>query len=70
MNVLVVGKVYVEGFALHIAERFLTWVARWCDSTRGLRYSATGRGLGYRISQVRQLIYSAGANIRALRAPG
>jgi hypothetical protein len=69
MNVLLVGKFYVEDFALHIAET-LSDMGRAVVRFEGPPLSATGTGLGYRISQVRQLIYSTGANIPALRAPG
>jgi spore maturation protein CgeB len=68
MNVLVVGKFYVEGFALHIAETCSDMGHAVLRFDPGPSPSASGRGLRHRISQFRQLIYSTTTKIPVLRA--
>src|SRR5262249_940799 len=68
MNILVVGKFHVEGFALHIGETLsdMGHMVHRFDPGPPLR--ATGRPLAYRINQLRQLVHSTIASVPTFRA--
>ncbi|MGX1308044.1 spore maturation protein CgeB [Amorphus suaedae] len=68
LTILVIGKFYAEGFALHIAE---TLVDMGHDVRRfepGLRTSRLPGRAGQRVDQVRGLIHTASDNLPAIRA--
>ncbi len=68
MNILVIGKFYTEGFALHIAETLEMMgndVARFEPGVRSGRF---GGALGHRIDQVRGVIYTATDGLPRIRA--
>lgn len=67
VNILVVGKFYTEGFALHIAE---TLTAMGHDVRRfepGFPYGRAGGRLGHQVEQLRGVIRSATDNLPAVR---
>ncbi|HEY3488863.1 MAG TPA: glycosyltransferase [Candidatus Deferrimicrobiaceae bacterium] len=68
MNILVVGKYYAEGFALHIAET----LSRMGHAVRrfepGYRAHRLGAGLGRRVDQVGEAVHGATDNVPAIRA--
>jgi spore maturation protein CgeB len=67
MNILIIGKFYTEGFALHIAET----LAMMGHSVRrfepGFKAPQTG-ALWHRLNQVRGVIHSATDKVPAMRA--
>jgi spore maturation protein CgeB len=68
MNILVIGKFYTEGFALHIAE---TLVGMGHDVLRfepGFLSGRIGGRVGHRLDQVRGVIHSATDAIPEIRA--
>ena len=68
MNILVIGKFYTEGFALHIAET----LAGMGHSVRrfepGFRSGRIGGRFGHRLDQVRGVIHSATDSLPSVRA--
>jgi len=68
MNILVIGKFYTEGFALHISEALtaLGHVVRRFEP--GLSASRIGGRVGYRLDQVRSVIHSSTDNLPVVRA--
>jgi spore maturation protein CgeB len=68
MRILVIGKFYIEGFALHIAET----LAEMGNTVRrfepGFRSGRIGGTLGHRINQVRGVLYTNSDGIPAIRA--
>src|SRR3546814_862619 len=68
MKILVIGKFYTEGFALHIAE---TLDAMGHDVRRfepGLRAKPSRGNLGRRLAQVRGTLYSSSDSLPFVRA--
>jgi spore maturation protein CgeB len=68
MNILVIGKFYTEGFALHIAE---TLSGMGHDVKRyepGFRSALFGGSFGRRLDQVRGVIHSSSDSLPAVRA--
>lgn len=68
MNILVIGKFYTEGFALHIAETLV-------DMGHGVRRFEPGFGagriggqFGHRLNQIHGVLYSATDSVPAMRA--
>lgn len=68
VRILVVGKFYVEGFALHIAETLAAMGHTVSRFEPGLRTGRLGSRLGKRINQVRQTVYMATDNLPQVRA--
>lgn len=68
MNILVIGKFYSEGFALHIAET----LAAMCHAVRrfepGIRSDWIGGKTGYRIDKVRRVLFETTDNLPTIRA--
>ena len=68
MNILVIGKFYTEGFALHIAE---TLTGMGHDVKRfepGFKSARFGGRFGHRLDQVRSVIHSSSDSLPAVRA--
>lgn len=68
VNVLVIGKFYTEGFALHIAETLASMghsVRRFEPGSRSQRLR--GR-LGHRVDQVRRVVHSSSDGVPQVRA--
>lgn len=59
MNILVIGKFYTEGFALHIAETLVGMGHSVCRFEPGFRSGRVSGHLGRRVDQVRGVIHSA-----------
>lgn len=68
MNILVIGKFYTEGFALHIAETLSTMGHAVRRFEPGFRSGRLGGKLGHRIDQVRGVLYTSSDGIPAIRA--
>lgn len=68
MNILVIGKFYTEGFALHIAESLTALGHLVRRFEPGSRSGRIGGPIGYRLDQVRSVIYSSTDNLPAVRA--
>lgn len=68
MNILVVGKFYTEGFALHIAESLadLGHVVRRFEP--GFRSQRTKGKLGHRLDQIRGVIHSSTDGVPPIRS--
>ena len=68
MNILVIGKFYTEGFALHIAETLAVMghVVRRFEP--GFRSGRLAGKLGYRIDQACGVLYTNSDGIAAIRA--
>jgi spore maturation protein CgeB len=68
MNILVVGRFYVEGFALHIAETLtaMGMVVRRFEP--GLKSATRKSTFGQRVDQVRETLYSASDGLPKIRA--
>jgi spore maturation protein CgeB len=68
MNILVIGKFDIEGFALHIAETLLTMGHNVGRFEPGVRTGGIGGKFGHRIDQVRTVLYTSSDGIPAIRA--
>jgi spore maturation protein CgeB len=68
MNILVIGKFYTEGFALHIAETLTTMGHGVRRFEPGIRSGRIGGLFGQRMNQVRGVIHSATDNVPAVRS--
>ena len=68
MNILVVGKFYPEGFALHIAETLTNMGHTTRSFEPGIKGGRLGGRLGHRLDQVRGVIHSATDNVPDIRA--
>ena len=68
MNILVIGKFYIEGFGLHIAETLMEMGHTVRRFEPGLRSGGVGGSLGHRIAQVRGVLYANSDGIPAIRA--
>ncbi len=68
MNVLIIGKFYTEGFALHIAETLSEMGHTVRRFAPGLQVGRLGGKLGHRIDQVRGVLYANSDGIPAIRA--
>lgn len=68
MNILVIGKFYTEGFALHIAESLSAMGHTARRFEPGFRSGRIGGKLGHRIDQVRGMLYTSSDGIPAIRA--
>ena len=68
MNILVIGKFYTEGFALHIAETFDSMGNTVCRFEPGFRSNRIGGRIGHRLDQVRGVIHSSSDSIPKIRA--
>lgn len=68
MNILVIGKFYTEGFALHIAETLAVMGHTVRRFEPGFRSGRIGGQLGHRIDQVRGVLYTSSDGIPAIRA--
>lgn len=68
MNILVIGKFYTEGFALHIAETLAAMGHGVQRFEPGLRSNRIGGRLGHRLDQMRGVVYSAMDGVPAVRA--
>jgi spore maturation protein CgeB len=68
MNILVIGKFYTEGFALHIAETLtgMEHIVRRFEP--GFKSNRIGGRIGHRLDQVRGVIHSASDSISSIRA--
>ena len=68
MNILVVGKFYAEGFALHIAETLTAMGHAVRRFEPGYRSRQGGGLVGHRLDQVRGVIHSSTDNLPLFRA--
>lgn len=68
MNILVIGKFYSEGFALHIAESLVSMGHSVKRFEPGFRSGRIRGRVGHRLDQIRGTIYSSTDNIPAVRA--
>ncbi len=68
MKILVIGKFYTEGFALHIAETLPIMGHSVRRFEPGFQSGRLGGKLGHRIDQVRGVMYSSSDGIPAIRA--
>lgn len=68
MNILVIGKFYTEGFALHIAETLLAMGHAVRRFEPGFRLGRLSGKLGHRIDQVRGVLYTSSDGVPAIRA--
>lgn len=67
MNILVIGKFYIEGFALHIAEIFVDMDHNVRHFEPGLRSGQAGGHISHRLKQVRSVVYAATDNLPIIR---
>jgi spore maturation protein CgeB len=68
LNILVIGKFYTEGFALHIAETLAVMGHAVRRFEPGLQAGRLGGKLGHRIDQARGVLYNNSDGIPAVRA--
>jgi spore maturation protein CgeB len=68
MNILVIGKFYIEGFALHIAESLIEMGHTVRRFEPGFQSARLGGKLGHRIDQIRGVLYANSDGIPAIRA--
>src|SRR5437016_4568337 len=68
MNILVIGKFYAEGFALHIAETLVTMGHTVKRFEPGLQSNRMGEHFGFRVNQVRDFLFAATDGIPSVRA--
>lgn len=68
MNILIIGKFYTEGFALHIAETLegMGHVVRRFEP--GFASNRIGGRVGQRIDQIRSVLYSSSDSLPTIRA--
>lgn len=67
MNILVIGKFYTEGFALHIAETLTVIGHSVRRFEPGFRHNRVGGRFGHRLDQMRGVIYSVTDGLPAMR---
>lgn len=67
-RILVVGKFYSEGFALHIAETLVAMGNTVRRFEPGFKAGGIGGRIGHRLDQVRGVVYSAVDSVPAVRA--
>jgi spore maturation protein CgeB len=68
MNILVIGKFYTEGFALHIAETLTAAGHRTRRFEPGFRSDRIGGRIGHRVDQAGRVLFAATDSIPAVRA--
>jgi spore maturation protein CgeB len=68
MNILLIGKFYIEGFALHIAEALSSMGHMVSRFEPGFYSGRTTGRLGHRLDQVRSVIHAASDNVPTVRA--
>lgn len=68
MNILIIGKFYTEGFALHILETLISMGHSVRRFEPGFRSGRLGGRFGHRLDQVCGMIHSASDNLPAIRA--
>ena len=68
MNILVIGKFYTEGFALHIAETLTAMGHGVRRYEPGIRSNRIGGHIGQRLDQVRGVLHSATDSLPMVRA--
>jgi spore maturation protein CgeB len=68
MNILVIGKFYTEGFALHISETLTAMGHTVRRFEPGFKSARIGGRLGHRMDQVRGVIHSATDSLPSVRA--
>lgn len=68
MNILVIGKFYTEGFALHISETLTAMGHTVRRFEPGYKSARIGGRLGHRLDQVRGVIHSTTDSLPAVRA--
>lgn len=68
MNILVIGKFYTEGCALHIAETLSAMGHNVRRFEPGFKSARIGGRLGHRLDQVRGVIHSATDSLPSVRA--
>lgn len=68
MNILVIGKFYIEGFALHIAETLAAMGNNVRRFEPGIKTGRIGGKIGHRVDQIRGLICSAADGLPAIRS--
>lgn len=68
MNILIIGKFYTEGFALHIVETLYAMGHTVRRFEPGLKSNPIGGRIGHRLDQVRSVIHTASDNIPNIRA--
>lgn len=68
MNILIIGKFYTEGFALHIAETLSVMGHTVQRFEPGFRSGRSRGRLGQRLDQVRGVIHTATDSLPAIRA--
>jgi spore maturation protein CgeB len=68
MNILVIGKFYIEGFALHIAETLADMGHGVRRFEPGFRAGRIGGKYGHRLDQIHSVFYSATDSVPAMRA--
>jgi spore maturation protein CgeB len=68
MNILVIGKFYTEGFALHIAETLVAMGHVVQRFEPGFKSGRIGGRIGHRLDQIRGVIHSSSDSVPAIRA--
>ncbi len=68
LNILIIGKFYTEGFALHIAETLVSMGHAVRRFEPGFHSSWIGGRLSHRLDQVRGVIHSTTDGLSAVRA--
>ena len=68
MNILVIGKFYTEGFALHIAETLVRMGHSVRKFEPGARAGWIGGRIGHRLDQLRVVVHSASDSLPVVRA--
>jgi spore maturation protein CgeB len=68
MQILIIGKFYTEGFALHIAETLTAMDHQVRRFEPGFKSQRLGGQLGHRLDQVRRVIHEATDSLPAIRA--
>jgi len=67
MNILVIGKFYTEGFALHITETLVGMGHTVSRFEPGIRSDRIGGRFGHRLDQVRRVVHSSTDSLPAVR---
>ena len=67
MNILVIGKFYTEGFALHITETLTGMGHTVRRFEPGIRSDRIGGRFGHRLDQVRRVVHESTDNLPAVR---
>jgi spore maturation protein CgeB len=67
MNILVIGKFYTEGFALHIAETLTAMGHRIHRFEPGPHANRIGGRIGHRLDQVRGVLHAGTDSVPAIR---